>query len=45
MTKRFMQEYVYLVFAILSKDELQLVNGKNPQGIDLATLRADRSRL
>jgi hypothetical protein len=45
MTKRFMREYVYLVFAILSKDELQLVNGKNPQGIDLATLKADLARL
>ena len=44
-TKRWMQEYVYLTFAILSKDELQLVNGKNPQGIDLATLRADLARV
>ena len=40
-TKRWLQEYVYLAFAILSTDELQRVNGKNPQGIDLATLRAD----
>ena len=40
-TRRWMQEYVYLTFAILSTDELQRVNGKNPQGIDLATLRAD----
>ena len=45
ITKRWMQEYVYLSFAILSTDELQRVNGKNPQGIDLATLRADLQRL
>ena len=45
MTRRFLQEYVYLAFAILSTDELQRVNGKNPQGIDLATLRADLARL
>jgi hypothetical protein len=45
VTKRWMQQYVYLSFAILSTDELQRVNGKNPQGIDLATLRADLARL
>jgi hypothetical protein len=45
ITKRWMQQYVYLSFAILSTDELQRVNGKNPQGIDLATLRADLARL
>jgi hypothetical protein len=36
---------VYLAFAILSTDELQRVNAKNPQGIDLATLRADLAKL
>jgi hypothetical protein len=45
MTRRFLREYVYLAFAILSTDELQRVNGKNPQGIDLASLRADLARL
>jgi hypothetical protein len=45
MTRRFLQEYVYLAFAILSTDELQRVNAKNPQGIDLATLRADLAKL
>jgi hypothetical protein len=44
-TRRWMREYVYLPFAILSTDELQRVNGKNPQGIDLATLRADLAKL
>jgi hypothetical protein len=45
VTKRWLDEYMYLAFAILSKDELQRVNGKNPQGVDLATLRADLARL
>ena len=45
MTKRWFDEYVYLAFAILSTDELQRVNGRNPQGLDLATLRADLARL
>lgn len=44
-TRRWLQEYVYLSFAILSTDELQRVNGKSPQGLDLATLRADLQRL
>jgi hypothetical protein len=44
-TRRWMQEYAYLAFAILSRDELQRVNSRNPQGVDLPTLRAYLARL
>ena len=45
VTRRWMREYAYLAFAILATDELQRVNAKSPQGIDLPTLRADLARL